>query len=384
MKIIVTKYLQVRQKAPRMSKDSHVYLSPGSVIEVEPKLMKGDLYQGNDQWYKGLDGNYYWSGAVKKITKIPQQTIAAGLGNYSNAEIAKMAIQQNKQTLLKKFPNINTVSDAVNDLDAQQSHIIAIYLKDSNVKGIPEKLNVKLPDGHKMVLSTEIIKSSGIAKIHYAQLTTEVANSNKPAYTGSICCAVKYADRNDFTGLLTSAHIYTLGAYNDKYNGLLNASQQEQVLVDKSNKAIWYLKVMSSKQDLGIVKLTSAEKKDANYKSFNNSYYQISDIDVKTATPNVSILSKNNNSRDAYILDYNVGIDINYDNGPSYKKNIILIGTTNDRDTSQTVSAGGDSGSCVYHKETGKLIGMLLGGNDKFSFVLPIQETLNAFNLITI
>lgn len=384
MKIIVTKYLQVRQKAARISKDSHVYLSPGSIIEVDPKLVKGDLYQGNDQWYKGLDGNYYWSGAVKKVTKVSPENIAAGLGNYSNAEIAKMAIQQNKHTLLKKFPNINTVSDAVNDLDVQQSHVIAIYLKDNNAKGIPDKLTIKLPDGHKVVLSTEIIKNSGIGKLHYAQLTTEVANSNKPNYIGSICCAVKYTDRNDFTGLLTSAHIYTLGAYDDVYNGILNTSQQTQVLINKNNKASWYLKVMNPKQDLGIVKLTTAEKKEANYKSFHNEYYQVSDIDVKTTTQNISILSRNNNLRDAYILDYNVGIDIDYDNGPSYKKNIILIGSTNDRDTSQTVSIGGDSGSCVYHKETGKLIGMLLGGNDKFSFVLPIQETLNSFNLITI
>ncbi|MFX6036218.1 hypothetical protein ABTE74_22795, partial [Acinetobacter baumannii] len=64
--------------------------------------------------------------------------------------------------------------------------------------------------------------------------------------------------------------------------------------------------------------------------------------------------------------------------------NIISIGSTNDRTTSQSVSVGGDSGSCVYHKASGKLIGLLLGGNNKFTFVLPIQETLNSFNFKTI
>jgi len=67
-------------------------------------------------------------------------------------------------------------------------------------------------------------------------------------------------------------------------------------------------------------------------------------------------------------------------NSPGYVHNIILIGSTNDRSSSQTVSVGGDSGNCVYRKETGRLIGMLLGGNRKFSFVLPLQETLNSFN----
>jgi hypothetical protein len=79
-------------------------------------------------------------------------------------------------------------------------------------------------------------------------------------------------------------------------------------------------------------------------------------------------------------LDFNVSFEIKYFNSPKYVRNIILIGNTNDRATSQTVSVGGDSGSCVYHKETGRLIGLLLGGNKKFSFVLPIQETLNSFN----
>jgi hypothetical protein len=79
-------------------------------------------------------------------------------------------------------------------------------------------------------------------------------------------------------------------------------------------------------------------------------------------------------------LDFNVSFEIKYFNSARFVRNIILIGSTNDRTTSKTVSVGGDSGSCVYHKDSGKLIGMLLGGNNKFSFVLPLQETLNSFN----
>ena len=67
-------------------------------------------------------------------------------------------------------------------------------------------------------------------------------------------------------------------------------------------------------------------------------------------------------------------------NVPRYVRNIILIGSTNNRSASMTVSKGGDSGSPVFHKETGRLIGMLLGGNKKFSFVLPLQDTFNSFN----
>ncbi|MFK5004638.1 hypothetical protein, partial [Klebsiella pneumoniae] len=80
------------------------------------------------------------------------------------------------------------------------------------------------------------------------------------------------------------------------------------------------------------------------------------------ASPNVTIASRQNNKRDAFILDLNVSFEIKYSNTPRYVRNIILIGSTNDRTTSQSVSVGGDSGSCVYHKASGKLIGLLLGG----------------------
>ena len=384
MKVIATKYLKVCKKASFINSKSSVILSPGSMIEVDPKPIKGSVHNKINLWYKGLDGNYYWSGGVKKVTRLSAESIDAGLGNYSNAEIAKLAIQQHKLNVLKKFPNISIVSDAVHDLNSVQTYVISFYLKDKNSKGFPDKLKVNLPDGNKALIATEIIKNTGTAKLHYSQLETEVANTDKPNYTGSICCAVKYADRNDFTGLLTSAHIYTLGSYDDSYNGLLNKTQQKDALLNNTDNALWYLKVMTSKQDLGIIKLNTPIKGDTHYKSFNNNYYLVSDMDVKPNTPNVTILSRNNKQRDAYILDHSVGMDIDYDNGPSYKKNIILIGNSNDRNTSESVSVGGDSGSCVYHKASGKLIGMLLGGNNKFSIVLPIQETLNSFNLITL
>jgi hypothetical protein len=80
----------------------------------------------------------------------------------------------------------------------------------------------------------------------------------------------------------------------------------------------------------------------------------------------------------------NVSMKVNYGLSERIMRNIILIGTSKDKNQSTTISVGGDSGSCVYHKESKQLIGMLMGGNDKFSFVLPFEKTLveNNFKLI--
>jgi len=95
-------------------------------------------------------------------------------------------------------------------------------------------------------------------------------------------------------------------------------------------------------------------------------------------------LSRGNKKTEAFILDYNIGFPFRYENGTFYKKDIILIGSVPDRKNSKPVSEKGDSGSCVFiagidkdtKKASNKMVGILLGANENFTFVLPIQSTL--------
>jgi hypothetical protein len=67
MKVIVKdNYLNVRVGAPRVNAPCYQYLAPGSELEVDGKLYKGDKYgeAGIDTWLKDAAGNYYWSGGV--------------------------------------------------------------------------------------------------------------------------------------------------------------------------------------------------------------------------------------------------------------------------------------------------------------------------------
>ncbi len=67
MKVTVIKNLNVRTGKPSVNAPCYNYLTPGSVIEVEEQMVEGDFYEGNNKWYKGLDGNFYWSGGVNEI-----------------------------------------------------------------------------------------------------------------------------------------------------------------------------------------------------------------------------------------------------------------------------------------------------------------------------
>lgn len=300
---------------------------------------------------------------------------------FTSEQIAKAAVEKYTYELKEKFKNIVSVSDSVDDLNKPDSHIVAIYLSDHTKEGIPNELEVSI-DGFPQKIATKIIEGMGDAKIHYSQLNTCISNTDNVDYAGTICCGVKSKTDPGFRAVITSAHIYTDGAFKE-FNGILNDEDCKKVSLNKVDAGVWKYAFMTESQDMAIAEIPDTEKPESNYMFFRNQYHIVDKTDVMTPEPNVTIRSYNGSTRDAFLLDYNIGMDINYDR-PSYKRNIILIGTTNNRDTSKPVSKQGDSGSCVYHKDSKKLIGILLGGNDKFSFVLPIHKTLAAFNLETI
>ncbi|MDJ1505165.1 hypothetical protein [Xanthocytophaga agilis] len=297
----------------------------------------------------------------------------------TKAEISRLAVIQNRDVLLVKYPNIESVSDTLKKGDS----CVTIYVKDNQTASIPKEVDVTLKSGSVLKVPTEIVADTGIAKPHIGQATDELSDSNSPDYFGSICCIVESTTNNNFKGVVTAGHVFTYGDYFN-YGGVLGQNQKRDVLLNGNPKATLFFQQMKFNQDIAIAELEDKSNLLNNYISFGNVFYKVSENDLNSATPNATIASRQNNKRDVFILDFNVSFEIKYFNLPRYIRDIILIGSTNDRTTSQTVSVGGDSGSCVYHKATGKLIGLLLGGNNKFTFVLPIQETLNSFNFRTV
>jgi subtilisin family serine protease len=76
MKVTVKEYLNVRVGEPRLKAPTYQYLAPGSEIEIDGQLYKGDLFDGIDTWVKDLAGNYYWSGGTNYVKdKLPVQFI---------------------------------------------------------------------------------------------------------------------------------------------------------------------------------------------------------------------------------------------------------------------------------------------------------------------
>ncbi len=67
MKVTVKdKFLNVRVGKPSVNAPCFQFIAPGSEIEVDGKLYKGDLFRDIDIWLRDEADNYYWSGGVSQ------------------------------------------------------------------------------------------------------------------------------------------------------------------------------------------------------------------------------------------------------------------------------------------------------------------------------
>lgn len=331
---------------------------------------------GLDQYWMGVIAFVFGAKAVQSffesklaVPKNEPKELLNGM-SFNNAETAKLAVLQNEQFLKVKYSNIASISDAVDDIYADK-YVVAIYLKDNNKSGIPEALNVKMPDGSIARIPTEIIDGVDEGGIHLNQ-NSLISNG---LTIGSICCIV---EAQGVKCAVTAGHVYSKGFDKDA-GGILDDALQSMAHLDTTISGKWIFQVIDSWNDIALASFEEVEE-DMNYISFkNNQHYIVQDTDIKNTKVQVISAVGNRIANEAFILDYNTAWDVRYRGGKVTKSNIIVIGTTPDRNTSTCVSQPGDSGGCVYVKEKG-LVGLILGGNSKFTWVLPVKDIFDTYN----
>ena len=369
MKATVNTYLNIRTGTPEILPNNNLgnrYYCPGDVIDIA-EVVAGQVYKGNSIWYKLQDGSFVWSGGV-----LSNPETSPGLHTYTNAEIAKVAVAQNQQYLRIKFPNILSVSDAVVDLNNRESHVIALYLEDGNVAGIPDRLEARMTDGIVKSIKTEIIRNVGSSNISVNQ-QDEITNDG---FNGSVCCVVRTG--KSFK-VVTAGHVFSKGQ-STNYGGELDIDDQSKARINRSVIGDWFFQKIDPGNDVALASIDNFQV-DNNCISFENKkHYKIRDKDVRRTKVKVISNVSEPNERTAFILDYNTVWGVQYSDQKIIKTNIIVIGSNPDRKQSLTVSKPGDSGGCVYEPVSGDLVGLILGGNSKFTWVLSLAEIFDEFN----
>jgi subtilisin family serine protease len=84
----VNKPLNIRTGLPATEAPSPAFLTPGATVQVS-EIVRGTMIDGNNKWYKGVDGNFYWSGGFDNTVSdsaliITQDDPATRLINYND------------------------------------------------------------------------------------------------------------------------------------------------------------------------------------------------------------------------------------------------------------------------------------------------------------
>jgi hypothetical protein len=337
-----------------------------------------------DQWWMGVIAFLFGAKAAQSYfenrSKLfnPSGSSSPGPGNLRLSElvVAQIAKVQNEGTLHMQFPNIISFSDTL----LNDKACLTLYIEDENVKDIPAFVPAKLNENNIVQVQTKILAGSLPAKPYISQSADEIKDSFPASGIGSFCCLIRRGD--DFVGLVTAGHNFTQGNFKN-LGGFQFGNAMRDVFLNNAVIGKLYYQKMNFTQDMAIVEVTNVTNLMTGYKSFS-SFYKVTQSDVKSFK-NVTIESRPNinrrlpDKRDACIIDCNISYPLNYYGIYHDYKNVVLLADSPEPN-SRDVSAPGDSGGCVYLKDTDQLIGILIGGNGKYSVALPIEEILSINN----
>lgn len=387
MKLTVNKNLNARLEKPSVNSSNPFYRAPGFTLKIDD-VMPGDEIDGNSIWYHSKDdGCYYWSGGFSEvefiINKFDIDTVSKELRNS--------ILAQAKQYYLFKFQNtvgFTGISIADKLINNKKSNHISLSFqvlqKTKNAEAlIPESLHFK-----GFILLTDIVEAQ-IAELQVSYPGTD----NPRKISGSISrkdinewgsCGIKVeglTKENHGTYVLTNYHVAAPDLLlNKQYMYWMGNDTQFKECVmpswnyqKKESNIIGYLYrgLFDNWHDVALIKLYDPGRV-TNYTPGNEIPVSGLDIfnDESFHGSKVTMYSSNTGRRETYIISTNSSQVFLIHGRKLTKENLIQV---------KKISQKGDSGSPIFLN--GQVVGLLIGADDSYSYILPIQRILNHFQL---
>jgi len=338
------------------------------------------LSLGSKFWHDLLDLLLYTKNLKSKLADnqtYDNMTGADQLNEYldlSDADLVRLAIEQNSAVLKIKFPNIQFLNDSIQVVDGERKDRLGIYISDDNSDGLPDRVPVKLPGGKTCNVATEIISGVGIATVS-GGLTGSLANSDLFGYAGSGCCILHDANAQNY--LLTNCHVMTDGYLRTPiYN-----TDQPDVTYDDVKMGQWYYGNMTPMGDLALVKISDIDSFTDNYQP--EKFAAVTRTIVKDDWQSLVVTARGNKcqTRPAYIIEVVTSqLTVKYKDSKTITFNsAILIGDSPSKNC-KPVTREGDSGGVIYDAQM-QVVGIITAVGDKYTYAIPITEFLSTYHL---
>lgn len=285
-------------------------------------------------------------------------------------EVLHMAIEQNIDAIRK----IKGYSDMYIGLSSNpktpEKTCILINTTEQNKSEYPSQLPVQLASGEKIKVHTEVIVVNAIAKPH-AGTGNSICNQLTTAISGTICCTIiQRKDGNDVVSYLTCSHVLSAGEAIDK-GGYINDNRDVALSPSFQFSPIgtWYYGKLNKEFDIALVDTSGYLTPAASGMDAPVPYH--TGLIGKKVKINGQLTQAT-----AYIIGSSTeGIPFEYNGKVIQITNLIKLSRYPYQH--ESITTGGDSGALVSLSENNVPLGMVIGSNERYTFISSLTTILN-------
>lgn len=364
-------------------------LEPGDIINVVEEV-KGTLAEGtlNDRWFKTDKGYYVWSGGTDHVSMNERIVLTSNLSSVNWSDIASLDlieeyIQINEKKLLKDYEADSVMATlkikegfhsdvpCLQFIVSKKGSVTATRVPDRLINSggkiiLTDILEERLPNGQSTVVGPGVkVFQSGSKEFGTLGFRARRKNGDSYQHFFVGCYHV-------FCDLQLKKEQYSI-KHPNKDNLIFAEINGKKVEIGKVVEGIFSNTIPMDACIADISNIPQSTIHPPIYKSVPKvGIYNIGNGDVHKKTKVFGYGASTGSKLNGEIRGRNIKRSIKFNGSPIEFSEII---------PTSKMSAPGDSGSVVFEKESGKIVGLLFAGGDELSYLIPISKILYNLNI---
>ncbi|WP_343748001.1 hypothetical protein [Fluviicola sp.] len=290
----------------------------------------------------------------------------------SQSEIVHLAIEQNKELFHHKELTSTPMHGKLMKND-ELIDCIDIHISGSDRGKIPISVNADIGKGKRVNIPVNVIFRVETASVYVGQ-NSAVFVAERAGVSGSLCCKIRIGSEER---LLTCSHVLNAGKGVNRFGAI----KPTPAMIDGKLNGNFVWALHDKQFDIALIKTTTSS---FTYEITPNKVKKLTHLDIRTLQVRIMCNDTLNGGyleKKGYVINNRTinPIPIKYSDGTYQMTDLIVLSNIKESESDDNysgITTPGDSGACVYDQYNNP-IGMIIAGNNKFSYAIPLVNILN-------
>jgi hypothetical protein len=284
---------------------------------------------------------------------------------------ARSAIRHNESILKAKYPNIVHLMPAFDQEDHQRIPCVHVCVHDRDHANIPRFLEFPHRNGSTRRVKVQVIPDFGPIQPQAAR-GDMLFNTITPGLIGTVGCIVQNTSSQFFA--ITCNHVMTGKKFQNAASPGQKADERRGATVIPLGP--WVAGKMNTTIDAAVIGVANSASVMPNGLA-STVTYTVKDADC--GVTRVTLKGAVSLAQTAFVIHKGQSMPVAYSNQQVTLNGLITLSASNIATNFSPVTRDGDSGALVSHADNKQPVGIVLGANGQFTFVMPIDSVISAF-----